>query len=147
MIGVHRGEQIVEVLIDIITDFRVVKKLGYYISDNVDSNDTVWKATLAILYLDRDLMASWSHYLGHIINLATKAFIFGKNVDTFEAIVESVNESTPWDTLAMRIAQDMWQKKGALRKVYNIVVFIWISPQRREVFRKITVGDISDSKS
>ena len=60
--------------------------------------------TLAVLYLDRDPMASRSRCLGYIINLAAKAFIFGKNVDAFEAVVESVNESTPWDAPAMRTA-------------------------------------------
>ena len=145
--GAHGGEQIAEVLVDVITDFGVVKKLGCYIGDNADSNDTAWKATLAVLHPDRDPMASRSRCLGHIINLAAKAFIFGKNVDAFEAVAESVNESTPWDAPAMRTAQDAWRKKGALGKVHNIVVFIRISPQRREAFRKITVGDISDGES
>ena len=82
-------------LIGVITDFEFVDNLGCYISDNVDSNDTAWKATLAILHPDRDLVASRSRYLGHIINLAAKAFIFGKNIDAFEAMVEVVNDSTP----------------------------------------------------
>ena len=95
MTGAHRGEQIAKVLIGVITDFEFVDNLGYYISDNADSNDTAWKATLAILHPDRDLVASRSRCLGHIINLAAKAFIFGKNIDAFEDMVEVVNDSTP----------------------------------------------------
>ena len=146
MTGAHGGEQVAEVLVSVITDFEFVDNLGCYIGDNADSNDTAWKATLAILHPDRDPVASRSRCLGHIINLAAKAFIFGKNVDAFEAVAEAVNDSTPWDAPAMRTAQDAWRKKGALGKVHNIVVFIRISPQRREAFKKIHVGDISDGK-
>ena len=78
-----------------IYNFGFVKNLGYYIGDNVDSNDTTWRATLAKLHLDRDPIASRSRYLSYIINLAIKAFIFRKNVDAFEAIVESITNITP----------------------------------------------------
>lgn len=146
MTGTHKGEQIAEVIIDVVRDFDFVEKLGCYIGDNADSNDTAWTAILAVLHPDRDPVASRSRCLGHIINLAAKAFIFGKNVDAFEAVVDSVTDAMPWDAPAMRTAQDAWRKKGALGKIHNIVVYIRISPQRREAFRKITVGDISDGK-
>ena len=104
MTGAHKGEQIAEVLAEVIHDFDFVKNLGCYIGDNADSNDTTWRATLAKLHPDRDPTALRSRCLGHIINLATKAFIFGKNVDAFEVVVESVTDTTPWDAPAMRIA-------------------------------------------
>ena len=146
MVGAHSGEQIAEVLVDVITDFEIVERLGCYIGDNADSNDTAWAAALAVLHPDRDPVASRSRCLGHIINLAAKAFIFGKNVEAFQTVADSVNDSTPWDAPAMRTAQDAWRKKGAIGKIHNIVVFIRISPQRREAFKKIHVGDISDGK-
>lgn len=104
MTGAHSGEQIAEILIEVISEYEFVKNLGCYIGDNADSNDTVWAVTLAVLHPDRDPMASRSRCLGHIINLAAKAFIFGKNVDAFEAVVDGVNDSTLWGSPAMRVA-------------------------------------------
>ena len=146
MTGAHSGEQIAEVIVDVVTDFEINDKLGCYIGDNADSNDTAWAAALAVLHPNRDPVASRSRCLGHIINLAAKAFIFGKNVEAFETVADSVNDSTPWDAPAMRTAQDAWRKKGAIGKIHNIVVVIRISPQRKEAFKKIHVGDISDGK-
>ena len=101
---------------------------------------------MSVLHPDRDPKASRSRCLGHIINLAAKAFIFGKNVAAFEAVVDAVNDATPQDSPAMRATQNEWRKRGALGKLHNVVVFIRVSPQRREAFRKITVDELSDRK-
>ena len=96
MMGAHGGEQIAEILVEVIKEYGFEARLGVYVGDNADLNDTAWKATLRILHPERDSKASRSRCLGHIINLAAKAFIFGKNVEAFEAVVDSVNDSTPW---------------------------------------------------
>ena len=83
---------------------------------------------LSVLHLDHDPKASRSCYLGHIINLATKAFIFDKNVAAFEAVIDAVNDATPQDSPAMRVTQNEWRKRGALEKLHNVVVFIRVSP-------------------
>ena len=146
VIGGHGGEQIAEILIEVITEYGFQAKLGVFVGDNADSNDTAWKATLRVLHPDRDSKASRSRCLGHIINLAAKAFIFGKQVEAFEAVVNGVDDTTPWDSQAMRNAQTEWRKKGPLGKIHNIVVFIRISTIRKEALRRITVDDLSDSK-
>ena len=104
MTGAHSGEQIAEILIKVITEYEFARNLGVYIGDNADSNNTVWKATLAVLHPDCDSKASRSCCLGHIINLAAKAFIFSKNVNAFKAVVDGVNNLTPWGSPAMRAA-------------------------------------------
>jgi hypothetical protein len=146
MTGAHSGDQIAEIIISVVREYDFTERLGVYIGDNAESNDTAWKATLNLLHPGRDPKASRSRCLGHIINLAAKAFIFGKNVDAFEAVVDTVTDSTPWDSQIMRTAQDEWRKRGALGKIHNIIVFIRISPQRREAFKKITIGDMNDGK-
>ena len=147
MIEAHGGDKIAEIIVEVVLEFGFDKQLGVYVGDNADSNDTAWKAVLSVLHPDRDLKAFRSRCLGHIINLATKAFIFGKNVAAFEAVVDAVNDATPQDSPAMRAAQNEWRKRGALGKLHNIVVFIRVSPQRRETFKKITVDELSDRKS
>jgi hypothetical protein len=146
MTGAHGGDQIAEIIIGVVTEYDFAERLGVYIGDNAESNDSAWRTTLNVLHPERDPKASRSRCLGHIINLAAKAFIFGDNVNAFEAIVDIVTDSTPWDSQTMRTAQNEWRKRGALGKIHNIIVFIRISPQRREAFKKITVDDINDGK-
>jgi hypothetical protein len=146
MMGAHGGDQIAEIIIEVIREYDFSKRLGVYIGDNAESNDTAWKAVLSVLHPDRDSKASRSRCLGHIINLAAKAFIFGKNVAAFEAVVDAVNDATPIDSPAMRAAQNEWRKRGAVGKLHNIVVFIRVSSQRREAFKKITIDDLGDRK-
>ena len=146
MMGAYGGEQITEIIIEVILEYGFSKRLCVYISDNADSNDTAWKAVLSVLHPDRDPKASRSHCLGYIINLAAKAFIFGKNVAAFEAVVDTINDATPLDSPTMKAAQNEWRKRRALGKLHNVVVFIRVSPQRREAFKKITVDELSDRK-
>ena len=64
----------------------------------------------------------------------------------FEAVIDAVNDATPQDSPAMRATQNEWRKREALGKLHNIVIFIWVLPQRREAFRKIMVDELSDRK-
>ena len=41
MIGAYRGDQIVEIIVEVILEFGFSKRLGVYIGDNVDLNDTI----------------------------------------------------------------------------------------------------------
>jgi hypothetical protein len=102
----HGGEQIAEHLVSVIKQYGFASRLGVFVGDNVDSNDVAWKETLRQLAPYRDPVSSRSRCLGHIVNLAAKAFIFGKSVSAFEAVVDSVNEATSRNSDAMQVAQD-----------------------------------------
>ena len=39
--GAYRGDQIVEIIVKVILEFGFSKRLGIYISDNADLNDTI----------------------------------------------------------------------------------------------------------
>ena len=83
--GAHTGENIAEVVIPIIEMMISSNQLGFFIGDNAGSNDTVIRAILAHLLPDlKDPDFRRVRYLGYIINLAVKAFLFGKDVDAFE---------------------------------------------------------------
>jgi hypothetical protein len=94
MTGAHGGDQITEIIIGVVTEYDFTERLGVYIGDNAELNDSVWRITLNVLHPERDPKASRSRCLGHIINLAAKAFIFGDNVNAFEAIVDIVTDLT-----------------------------------------------------
>lgn len=60
-------------------------QLGYFVGDNASLNDTAVRAILAELYPTlREPDSRRVRCLGHIINLATKAFLFGNDADSFE---------------------------------------------------------------
>uniref|UniRef100_A0A0D2YDN2 HAT C-terminal dimerisation domain-containing protein n=1 Tax=Fusarium oxysporum (strain Fo5176) TaxID=660025 RepID=A0A0D2YDN2_FUSOF len=69
---------------------------------------------------------------GHVLNLVARAFLFGKDAESFE--LES-------DINGMRGLQEQdlrhWRSKGPIGKLHNIVKFIRSSPQRSEYFKRI----------
>jgi hypothetical protein len=67
--------------------------------------------------------------LGHVINLAAKAFLYGTNFDTFEKDADHAREhSEQLNEL------NLWRKRGPVGKLHNVVGFICRTPQRREKF-------------
>jgi hypothetical protein len=63
----------------------VVDRLGFFIGDNTSVNDTAIRVILGQLRPDiKEPDSRRVRCLGHIINLAAKAFLFGKDADAFE---------------------------------------------------------------
>ena len=147
MKGPHGGENIAEVIIPVLEEYEVTSRLGVFMADNAESNDTAISAILTQLRPELAIAPRRARCLGHIINLAAKAFLFGSDTEAFDEIVEQVTDDTPFDSKAMRDAQAAWRRKGAVGKFHNIVIFIRSSPQRREAFKRCVVGDsLIDSK-
>lgn len=144
--GGHGGENIAEVIIPVLEEYEVSQNLGVFIADNADSNDTAIRAILASVRPDLSITGRRARCLGHIINLAAKAFLFGKKVEAFETSVENVEDSAPFDSDLMRRAQEEWREKGAIGRFHNVVVFIRSSPQRREAFKRCLVEDMNGGK-
>jgi hypothetical protein len=142
----HGGAEIADIIIDVLKQYGIGDRLGIFIADNADSNDVAWKEVLRQLHPERDAVASRSRCLGHIINLAAKAFLFGQNTEAFESVVDSVNDSSSQDSEIMRKAQAEWRKRGPIGKLHNIIVFIRASSQRKEAFKRNVVGGKVDGK-
>jgi hypothetical protein len=52
-------------------------RLGFFIGDNASENNTVIRAIITYLYFnEKDFNFKRIRYIGHIINLAVKAFLF-----------------------------------------------------------------------
>uniref|UniRef100_A0A0C4BKZ8 AC transposase n=1 Tax=Fusarium oxysporum (strain Fo5176) TaxID=660025 RepID=A0A0C4BKZ8_FUSOF len=79
-----------------------------------------------------DIKARRMRCYGHTLNLVARAFLFGKDAESFE--LES-------DINGMRglVEQDLdhWHTKGPIGKLRNIVKFIRSSPQRSEQFKRV----------
>src|SRR4029077_9075026 len=75
----------------------------------------------------------------HIINLAAKAFLFGKDPDAFETEANSC--------IQLRQAEkelEIWRKLGPIGKLHNVVTYIRRTPQRREDFLKLAKNEDSE---
>ena len=104
MVG-HVGEDMAKVILPILKQYSIINKLGVWVVDNVDSYDTVIKAMMKeIDPRVKDITPYRSRCLGHIINLATKVFLFSKESEAFEAIAKLVDDSTPMDSVTMKEA-------------------------------------------
>ena len=90
--GTHHGEDITEVIIPVLQEYKFLPNLGVFITDNVNSNDSVIQVTLSVLRPDLNVVSRRSYCLGHIINLAVKAFLFDKETAAFKEAVKSVDE-------------------------------------------------------
>jgi hypothetical protein len=77
-------------------------------------------------------------YLGYIINLAAKAFLFGEDIDAFELTTNNARERGHLEVL-----RESWRKKGPISKFHNTIKYIRITPQRREEFKALLKDDLS----
>lgn len=135
--GAHSGEHIAAVIHATVTEFDIGERLGTFIADNAPNNDRAVGKVLQHLGRssnDKAIKERRSRCLGHIINLAAKAFIFGVKVDVFEA--EDATYQHRRDEDALAAARALWRRKGAVGKFHNICVFIKASPQRQQIFAR-----------
>jgi hypothetical protein len=67
----------------VIDNFKIKRKIGYFVSNNVGSNNLAVDA----FYKELKLKNSVTHrlkYLRYVINLAAKAFLFKKEEGSFD---------------------------------------------------------------
>jgi hypothetical protein len=83
--GAYTGENITKAVMPILIKNRILLKLGYFIADNDARNDIYIRVILRKHRFNiKDPNSRRVRCLKHIINLAAKAFLFGKNVDAFK---------------------------------------------------------------
>ena len=107
-----------------------VTKLGYFCTDNATVNDLAIKIILQRLRPDiRCPQKRRVRCLGHIINLAAKAFLFGNDPASLEAEASNADELT-----YLEAQLHFWRRKGSKGKLHNLVYFIRRTSQRHERF-------------
>jgi hypothetical protein len=105
-------------------------RLGFFIGDNAPENGTAIRAIITHLCPnEKDPNSRRVRYLGHIIKLAAKAFLFGHDADAFEEESQTKKERARFEAI-----RELWRKKGPVWKFHNTVSFIRKNPQRREAF-------------
>lgn len=124
LIGEHSGENIAGVVADVIRDYRIASRIGYFVLDNAKNNDTALQMLSTTLTIDPTKQRL--RCAGHIINLVVKAILFGEGVSKFERALAGAGDDEQFD---------LWRKRGPIGKLHNIVVYINRSPQRQQQFR------------
>jgi hypothetical protein len=143
--GRHTGQNIALILLNLIEEYEIAEMLGCFVADNATTNDAAVEETLRILDSDGDkneVRNRRSRCLGHIINLAAKAFIFGQDIEGFEREEELDNLRLDHDLLR---SQARWRAKGPIGKFHNIVVFARSSSSRKLEFRQHLKAVVSEA--
>ena len=122
----HTGENIADSVGEIISEFDLQDRIGYFVLDNASNNDSCIEA------LAEEFGFNAKHHrlrcIGHIINLVAKALLFGNNVEAFEADIDAPKE--------LINEFKLWRKHGPIGKVHNTVLYIGWSDQRSQQFHK-----------
>jgi len=120
--GAHTGENQSQIVLTLLQEYFLVKKVGYFILDNNTALSCLF-AKLNEIGVIFNPEESRLRYIGHVINLVVKAFLYGYEVEK-DALLEA--------------SSSIWRKRGPYGKLRNVITYICWSPQRREEFTLIT---------
>jgi len=121
--GAHSGENIAQAVLQVIREFSIADKVGYFQADNAGNNDTCVQAILDVISPSTPAIYRRLRCFGHVINLSAKAFLFGKDPDAFELEIDNL-EKLKLEVRYERELLAQWRKRGSIGKLYNIVVWI-----------------------
>ena len=137
--GPHSGENIAEAVLQVIHEYGLTgNQIGWFMLDNASSNDTCVAEILKALGINDTVEHRRLHCLGHILNLAAKAFLFGSDTKSFEDEIKTNEEE--------KKEQEIWRKRGPIGKLHNVVMYILGSPQRRDEFRGKVQAELEKQK-
>lgn len=122
--GRHSGFAIAETVSDIIAQYGLQDRLGYFTTDNAIANEKTMGYIASEHGFERD--SRWVRCSGHIFNLVGQAALFGLNNEAFSAAVE--------DETIEDLEHRLWRRKGPIGKLHNIIYWVNRSPQRWERF-------------
>jgi hypothetical protein len=120
--GSHSGENQAEIIIEVIKDYDLGSRIGYFVTDNAYNNDTAIEIVVAHFFrswTEKKRRSRRLRCLGHVINLSAKAFLYGKEFDAFERDIENVREHSE-----LLKELNIWRKRGPVGKLHNIITFI-----------------------
>jgi hypothetical protein len=124
--GAHSGENQAQIIIEVIEEYDLQDQIGYFVTDNATNNDTAIGRVLDKLIphlTPKQKQARRLRCLWHVIYLAAKAFLYGKEFDAFERDTSEVIQKN--DLLK---ELNLWRDRGPVGRLHNIIVFICRTP-------------------
>ena len=86
----HAREDVAPHIINVLQRYNIKHKLGFITTDNATANDTLCRAIERQLALDGvawDAATQRLRCLGHILNIATQAFMFAKDSEAVDVAI------------------------------------------------------------
>jgi hypothetical protein len=108
-----------DTLLQLINDYQIGGRIGFFMADNASNNDICIDLILRNLYphmTKKQCLRQSLRYLGHIINLCAQAFLVGKDADKIYKELEAAYRDGDMEKIC-----DLWQKRGAIGRLYNII--------------------------
>ncbi|KJZ68504.1 hypothetical protein HIM_12105 [Hirsutella minnesotensis 3608] len=127
-----------DVLLQIIKDYKITDRVGYFMADNASANDVCVDAVLRAVYpgiSDKQRRRRRLRCFGYIVNLCAQAFLIGKEANKVCKDLDAAYKDGD-----MTRIRELWRKRGAIGRLHNIIRYIRASPQRRQFFRSIACG-------
>jgi hypothetical protein len=132
--GPHDDENIGQTVYDVVQEFGIEDKIGFFMSDNATNNDTTIQYIERRVREDGNIGFDWHERRlrcwGHIMNLVVKGLLFGPKASKLEKERQEGEDSDVYEQKQTL----RWRALGAVGKGHNIVKFIRVSPQRRAAF-------------
>jgi hypothetical protein len=140
--GDHSGANLAAHITPILRNWGIDDRIGYFISDNEAANGTTIDHILGAIettYKRADRSKRWIRCLPHTLNLVAQAFILGDDPKLFEANVHGAELRNSLEDL-----QKIWQARGFIGKLINVIRYIRRSPKQRTEFERIKVDERGD---
>lgn len=138
--GAHSAENEAAALLDVIQEYGIEKRVGYFMCDNLRTNDASVDIVLKALFPSLTLQqrtARRLRCLGHVANLCARALLLGRGAGKALTALRAKIEKG-----AMDAELAFWSKRGPVGMLHNIVRFIRASPQRIERFAGVVIGGV-----
>ncbi|KAJ0129434.1 Fluconazole resistance protein 1, partial [Fusarium oxysporum f. sp. albedinis] len=124
----HTGENIAGQIIEIIREYDISDKLGYFTLDNAGNN----KTSMGELGLEFgfDWEKRWVRCVGHVVNIVVKQLLYGKNPDAFEKeVFEGLHTAAK--------EHEVWRRRGSVGKWHNFAVEVSRSDTWTDMLKKV----------
>lgn len=136
----HSGSDQFAVLLPVLEEYGIVRKVGCIMADNASTNDTLCREigsymedTLGVMW---DPLARRLRCTGHIINLAVQAYLFKDQIDEDELSSYEDSKDEKIDDSETSRRRKKFRLLGPLGRLHNVVVHIRASPQRTLQFKE-----------
>lgn len=130
----HLGTHIAHKVCQVLNQFGIQGKLGYFTLDNAGNCDTAMDV-IGMRY-SFDGRKRCTRCFGHILNLSAKMLLFGGDINSFELELEGMPAFSD-DQFKL------WQKRGPVGKLHNLVVEINRADRLTYLLYKLQDSDIS----
>ena len=131
----HSGENIVNVVYQVMKEYDIHSKFGYFVGDNATNNNTSIEFLDQLMWDDgyeRFEPVKWRlRCFAHEMQIAVKGLLFGPNVKELEEYPVTVGIT---EEEKHEYARKKWRAFGAIGKLHNIIKYAHGSPQWWEAY-------------